>query len=148
MTFSRFAVGVYIFAALSALISVAAAALTSHGLASLAPTGEAAVEWFKIATSFQINHAIGSIVVTAIAEQLAFGRPRMLMRASAVLLAAGSFLFPVGLYSLSFGGPVFTAPYGGVSAMAGWALFAVSAFLALRAKSVEIEETNAETFSD
>jgi len=134
MTLSRFAVGMYIFGALSALISVALAALTSHGLANLAPAGDAAVEWFKIATDFQMSHALGLILVTAIAEQLAAGRPRMLMRAAAVLLGAGALLFPAGLYSLSFGGPVFFAPWGGTAAMAGWALFAVAAGLALKSK--------------
>jgi uncharacterized membrane protein YgdD (TMEM256/DUF423 family) len=144
MTPSRFAVGMYVFGALSALVSVALAALTAHGLASLAPTGQAAVDWFKIATEFQMNHALALILVTAISEQLADGRPRMLMRAAAVLLAAGALLFPVGLYSLSFGGPVFSAPFGGVAAMAGWALFALSAVLAMKTRS----ETNAERLSD
>ena len=144
MTLSRFATGIYVFAALMALVSVAAAALTSHGLANLAPTGEAAVEWFKIATTFQMDHALGAILVTAIAEQLAIGRARMLMRAAAVLLGAGALLFPAGLYSLSFGGPVFFAPWGGTAAMAGWAVFAVSAVLALKPKS----EANAEMLSD
>lgn len=134
MTPSRFAVGLYAFGALSALISVALAALTSHGLASLAPAGDQAVEWFKIATTFQMDHALGLILVTAISEQLAVGRPRVLMRAAAVLLSAGSLLFPMALYSLSFAGPVFFAPYGGIAAMAGWALFAVAAVLALKSK--------------
>ena len=134
MTPNRFAVGMYIFGALSALLSVALAALTSHGLANLAPTGDAAVEWFKIATDFQMNHALGLILVTAISEKLDAGRPRMLMRAAAVLLGAGAFLFPVSLYTLSFGGPVFFAPFGGIAAMAGWALFAAAAGLALKQK--------------
>ena len=139
MTPSRFAVGLYVFGALSALVSVALAALTSHGLANLAPAGELAVEWFKIATSFQMNHAIGLIVVTAISEHLAAGRPRAIMRAAAVLLAAGSFLFPVALYSLSFAGPSYFAPYGGIAAMGGWALFAVAAVLALKARTYEVK---------
>jgi len=135
MTLSRFAVGSYVFGALSALVSVAAAAFTSHGLVTTAPAAELAVEWFKIATNFQITHAIGVIVVAAIADQLQAGRAQMLMRAAAVLLAAGSFLFPVALYSLSFAGPSFFAPYGGFAAMAGWLLFAVAAVLALKSRS-------------
>ena len=131
---SRFAVGLYVFGGVSALVSVALAALTSHGLAGLAPTAEQAVEWFKIATAFQMNHALGLILVTAISERLEPGRPRMIMRAGAVLLAAGALLFPAGLYSLSFMGPSITAPFGGVAAMAGWALFAVGAVMALVAK--------------
>jgi uncharacterized membrane protein YgdD (TMEM256/DUF423 family) len=132
MTPSRFAVGLYVFGALSALVSVALAALTSHGLAALAPTGDQAVVWFRIATDFQMNHALGLILVTAISEHMAAGRPRALMRAAAVLLAAGALLFPAALYSLSFLGPSFFAPFGGVAAMAGWALFAVAGLMTLK----------------
>ena len=137
MTQSRFAVGLYVFGAFSALISVALAALTSHGLEGLAPAGDQAVEWFKIATGFQMNHALGLILVTAIAEHFSAGRPRDLMRAAAVLLSVGALLFPAALYSLSFGGPVFFAPFGGIAAMAGWALFAVAALLTLKTTPVE-----------
>ncbi len=61
----------------------------------------------------------------------------MIMRAGAVLMAAGAFLFPTALYSLSFAGPVFWAPYGGIAAMAGWGAFAVGAVLTLKAKAGE-----------
>ncbi len=134
---SRFAVGLYAFGAFSALISVALAALTTHGLAGLAPAGDQAVEWFKIATSFQMNHALGLIVVTAIAERLDAGQARALMRVAAVLLGAGALLFPAALYSLSFGGPVFLAPYGGIAAMTGWALFGLAMFLTLKPQATE-----------
>ncbi len=127
---SGFAVSLYMFAGLSGLITVALAALTSHGLAGLAPTAEQAVEWFKIATEFQMNHTLGVILVTAISERLVLGRARSVMRASAVLLAVGAVLFPGALYSLSFLGPSFFAPWGGIAAMAGWAGFAVSAVMA------------------
>ena len=134
---SRYAIGLYAFGALSALVSVALAALTSHGLAGLAPAGDQAVEWFKIATSFQMNHALGLIIVTAITEHLPTGRPRNVMRAAAALLGVGALLFPAALYSLSFGGPVLLAPFGGVAAMAGWALFAVAAVLTLKPSAAE-----------
>jgi uncharacterized membrane protein YgdD (TMEM256/DUF423 family) len=127
---SGFAVTLYVFGGVSGLIAVALSALTSHGLAGLAPTAEQAVEWFKIGTAFQMNHTLGLIAVTAIADLLAPGRPRTIMRASAVLLAAGALLFPAALYSLSFLGPSFFAPWGGIAAMAGWAGFAVSAVMA------------------
>lgn len=127
---SGFAVTLYVFGGVSALVSVALAALTSHGLAGLAPTAEQAVAWFKIATEFQMNHAIGLIVVAAISDRLAVGRARTVMRVGAVLLAAGALLFPVALYSLSFLGPSFFAPWGGFAAMGGWLLFAVSAVMA------------------
>jgi len=132
---SRFAVGAYVFAGLSALVSVMLAALTSHGLAGLAPTGDQAVVWFKIATEFQMNHALGVVLVAAIADQIVPGRARAVMQTAAVLLGPGALLFPVALYSLSFLGPSFFAPYGGFAAMGGWALFAVGAVMAYVARA-------------
>jgi uncharacterized membrane protein YgdD (TMEM256/DUF423 family) len=128
---SRFAVGMYVFAALSGLIAVSLMAFTSHGLLEAAPTGEQAVTWFKIATSWQMDHTLALILVTAIADQLG-GRAQQLMRIAAVLMAAGALLFPTALYSLSFHGPSFFAPWGGFAAMAGWVLFGVGALLALK----------------
>jgi len=129
---SGFAVSIYVLSAISALLSVALAALTSHGLQGLAPTGPQAVEWFKIATPFQMDHALGAILVAAVADQLAAGRARQVMQIGAVSLLAGGVLFAGGLYSLSFNGPAFFAPWGGFAAMAGWILFAVGAVMALR----------------
>jgi len=124
---SRFAVVLYVIGAVSGLLAVALAALAAHALVSIAPTGEQAVIWFKEATAFQMNHALALILVTAISDRLQGGRGRNLMRASAIFLAAGAVLFPGGLYSASFGGPVFSAPYGGTAALIGWALFGVGA---------------------
>ena len=131
---SPFAVAMYVIGALSAFIAVAAAALTSHGLQGLAPTGELAVEWFKIGTNFQITHALGLILVTALAERFGEGRPQMVVRVGAIALAAGSILFPSALYSLSFNGPAFWAPFGGTAAMVGWLLFAAGVVMAGRQK--------------
>lgn len=132
---SRFAIAMYAFGGVSGLISVALAAFTSHGLLQMAPTGDQAVTWFKIGTGFQMDHVLGLIAITAISEHLAFGRPRQLMRIAAGLLAAGSLLFPAALYSLSFHGPSFFAPWGGFAAMGGWLLFAIGAFMTLKNRS-------------
>ena len=132
MTFSRFAVGMYVFAALSGLIAVALMAFTSHGLLQVAPTGEQAVTWFKIATSWQMDHTLAWRLVTAIADQVSNDRARKVMRVAVVLMAAGALLFPAALYSLSFHGPSFFAPWGGFAAMAGWILFGVGALLTLK----------------
>ncbi len=122
---SRFAVVLYVIGAVCGLLSVALAAVAAHALVNIAPTGEQAVIWFREATAFQMNHALGLIFVTAISDRLQWGRGRNLMRAAAIFLAAGAILFPGALYSASFGGPVFFAPYGGMAAMIGWALFGV-----------------------
>lgn len=126
---SRFAVVLYAIGAVCGLLSVALAAFAAHALADVAPTGEQAVIWFKEATAFQMNHALALIFVTAISDRLQWGRGRNLMRAAAIFLAAGAILFPGSLYSVSFGGPVFLAPFGGTAAMIGWALFGVGAVL-------------------
>lgn len=132
---SPFAVAMYVIAALSAFVAVAAAALTSHGLQGLAPTGELAVEWFKIATNFQLTHALGVILVTALAERFGEGRAQKVMQVSAMALAAGAVLFPTALYALSFNGPAFWAPFGGTAAMVGWLLFAAGVVMAGRKKA-------------
>lgn len=127
---SRFAVVLYVIGGLCGLLSVALAAFAAHALVNVAPTGEQAVIWFKEATAFQMNHALALIAVTAISERLHWGRGRNLMRAAAIFLAAGAILFPGALYSVSFDGPVFFAPWGGTAAMIGWALFAAGAVIA------------------
>ena len=134
MSPSRFAVVMYVIGAVSAFVAVAAAALTSHGLQGLAPIGEQAVEWFKIATNFQLTHTLGLILVTALGERFGEGRARLVMYAAAINLTAGAVLFPTALYSLSFNGPGFWAPLGGTAAMIGWALFGVGAVMAGRKK--------------
>lgn len=126
---SRFAVVLYVIGAVCGLLSVALAAFAAHALVNVAPTGEQAVIWFKEATAFQMNHALALILVTAISDRVQWGRGRNLMRAAAVFLAAGAILFPGSLYSASFGGPVFLAPFGGTAAMIGWALLGVGAIL-------------------
>ncbi len=129
---SRFAVVLYVIGAVSGLLSVAFAAVAAHALANIAPTGDQAVVWFKEGTAFQMNHALALILVTAMSEHLQPDRGRTLMRVAAVFLAVGAVLFPAALYSISFGGPVFFAPFGGTAAMIGWALFGVSAIIAYR----------------
>lgn len=130
---SLFAVVMYVIGAASGFVAVAAAALTSHGLQG-PPTGEQAVEWFKIATNFQLTHALALIMVTALAERSGEGHARLVMYAAAINLTAGAVLFPTSLYSLSFNGPAFWAPFGGTTAMIGWALFGVGAVMAGRKK--------------
>jgi uncharacterized membrane protein YgdD (TMEM256/DUF423 family) len=129
---SRFAAILYGFAGLSGLLVVALSALAAHALAAIAPTGDQAVIWFKEATAFQMSHTLGFIVATMISERLAPRLGRRLMRLAAVLLAAATVLFPGALYAVSFNGPVFFAPIGGIAAMAGWAVFGVAAWFAYR----------------
>lgn len=124
---SPFAATMLAFGALLALTSVSADALASHGLAAIAPAMEQAVVWFQVGANFQMNHALGLMIATVIAERLSEGRARTLLRAAAVLLGVGAVLFSGALYSISFAGPGFFAPWGGITAMIGWIVFAAGA---------------------
>lgn len=128
---SRFAVILYTFGAVIALLSIALDAFAAHGLVAVAPAGEQAVIWFQTGTRFQMNHALGLLIVTAISERLDAGPARTLLRAAAVAMAAATLLFPGSLYAISFGGPGFLAPYGGYAAMLGWLLLAVGVWRVL-----------------
>ncbi len=132
MKLSRFAAGMFAFAGLSGLLAVALAALAAHALAGIAPTGEQAVIWFKEATAFQMTHTLALILVTIVAERAETGLAQRILRIAAVFMAAAVLMFPGSLYSASFNGPVMLAPFGGVAAMGGWALFGVGAWLASR----------------
>jgi uncharacterized membrane protein YgdD (TMEM256/DUF423 family) len=128
---SPFAVTLYVIGAVMALMSVAADAFAAHGLVTVAPAMEQAVLWFKEGANFQMNHALGLLIATAVAERLAAGRPRTILRLAAASFAVGAVLFPGALYSISFAGPGFFAPWGGFAAMIGWVLFAAGAVMEL-----------------
>jgi uncharacterized membrane protein YgdD (TMEM256/DUF423 family) len=126
MPISRFAVTLYVIGALSGLISVGAAALAAHAL-----DNPQAVDWFKQASAFQMSHALAMIIAAAFSDRVT-GNARRALRGAALLFAVGAILFPGGLYSASFGGPLFFAPWGGTAALIGWAAFALGALLSLK----------------
>lgn len=127
---SRFAAILFVFGAVMALLSVAADAFAAHGLASMAPAMEQAVVWFKEGTNFQMNHALALLIATAVSERVA-GRAQKVLRAAAISFAAATVLFPGALYSISFAGPGFFAPWGGYAAMIGWLMLAAGAVMAV-----------------
>ncbi len=136
---SSFSAILYAFGALMALVSVAADAFAAHGLVTAAPAMEQAVVWFKEGANFQMNHALGVLIATAAADRAALGLSRAIFRMSAILLASSAVLFPGALYSISFAGPGFFAPWGGFAAMIGWILFAAGAVTALSRTSAQGE---------
>jgi uncharacterized membrane protein YgdD (TMEM256/DUF423 family) len=91
---------------------------------------EQAVVWFKEGTNFQMNHALALLIATAVSERVA-GRAQKVLRAAAISFAAATVLFPGALYSISFAGPGFFAPWGGYAAMIGWLLLAAGAVMAV-----------------
>jgi uncharacterized membrane protein YgdD (TMEM256/DUF423 family) len=131
---SLFAATLYVIGAMLALVSVAADAFAAHGLVTMAPAMEQAVAWFKEGANFQMNHALGLLIATAVGERLA-GRSRTILRLAAVFFAAGAVLFPGALYSISFAGPGFFAPWGGFAAMIGWLLFTIGAVMEVSSRA-------------
>ncbi len=127
---SRFAMTLYVFGAVMALMSVCADAFAAHGLAAMAPAMEQAVVWFKEGANFQMNHALALLIATAVAERVAAARAQSVLRLAAIAFAIGCVLFSGALYSISFAGPGFFAPWGGFAVMIGWLLFAAGAVMA------------------
>ncbi len=127
---SRFATTLYVFGAVMALMSVCADAFAAHGLVTVAPVMEQAVVWFKEGANFQMNHALALIAAVAVAERLPAGRAQFLLRLAALAFGTGALLFAGALYSISFSGPGFFAPWGGFAVMIGWLLFAAGAVTA------------------
>lgn len=96
----------WIAAALSAALAVAAGAFGAHGAA----TAKAA-EWLRTGSVYQLAHAIA---VLAIARQF----PR-----SAALLIVGAAIFALTLYAMAIGAPRWlgaVTPIGGTLMIAGW----------------------------
>lgn len=111
------------FAGLSLLIATIAGAAASHALA----LDERAMRAFETAVSFHFFHGLGVLGVTLAAALRVTGR---LAWIAAWLLVLGTILFCGSIYATSLGAPDAigaAAPYGGVSFMIGWLLFAVSA---------------------
>lgn len=119
------------YAALAAGTSVALAAFAAHGLKNIAPTGEQGVIWFTQASEFQMNQALGIVLVALLSEHIAEGLAHKVVQLGTLLLSVSIIFFSGALYSGSFNGPIFFAPWGGTSAMLGWLTVAVGTVLAV-----------------
>ena len=117
-----------------AMLSVGIAAFAAHGLPHVASANERAPLLFQRGTEFQMTHALALILITIVADRLMPGLARHVLWAAAALMIAASVLFPSALYASAFDKPHFWAPWGGVSAMIGWLLFAVGAVMTIRAE--------------
>lgn len=120
MMLSRTAVYLIVFAALNGLIAIITGSLAAHGIETMAPAGEKAVNWFYAASDFQMKMAFGIIFVALLHDRVMEGRPRKLMLTSGILFGCGILSFSGALYSMSFNGPGIFAPIGGLSAMLGF----------------------------
>lgn len=99
-------------AALSALMAVAAGAFGAHGLE--AKGDQSAGELFETASSYQMWHALGALVLIAL-RRSAWLAP--------LLLLFGSAVFSLSLYAIALGAPRalgIVTPLGGTIMLAGW----------------------------
>jgi uncharacterized membrane protein YgdD (TMEM256/DUF423 family) len=85
------------------------------------------IGWFDTAVRYQLYHALGMIVVAA----LAAGQPSSWHRVSAALFIAGIALFSGSLYTMTFAGDAWRklgmiAPLGGLAFILGWLTLAAA----------------------
>ncbi len=114
-----------------AMMAVAFGAFGAHGLeGKLTPH---LLDVFKTGAYYQMGHALGLIVIGHRAEQ----RPQSrLLPGCCALLAIGIVVFSGSLYLLAMTGERrwgIVTPFGGISFIAAWALFAVAELTANKA---------------
>jgi uncharacterized membrane protein YgdD (TMEM256/DUF423 family) len=85
------------------------------------------IGWFDTAVRYQLYHALGLIVVVA----LAAGQPSIWHRASAVLFIAGITMFSGSLYAMTFASDAWrklgmVTPLGGLAFILGWLTLAAA----------------------
>ena len=98
--------GLWMAAAMSAAVAVAAGAFGAHGATSLK-----AAEWLRTGCLYQMVHAVAALAI-------ARSHPRC-----AAALLAGSGLFSLTLYAMALGAPRWfgaITPVGGLVMIAGW----------------------------
>jgi uncharacterized membrane protein YgdD (TMEM256/DUF423 family) len=108
-------------AGLSLLLATIAGAVASHVLTGL---DERSLHSFETAVDFQFFQSLGLLAVALVADRVG---GRALLRAAGWLLVAGTALFCGSIYAATFGAPrgvLALAPYGGVTLMVAWLLFA------------------------
>lgn len=115
-------------AGIGAIIMLLAVALGAFGAHVLEPIIQDSIETYKTGVQYHMIHGIGMILVALAAGT--WGESSKL-RWSAWLFLIGIVLFSGSLYLLSVTGwrwlgPI--TPLGGVSFIAGWLLFALSAW--------------------
>jgi uncharacterized membrane protein YgdD (TMEM256/DUF423 family) len=89
---------------------------------------EKRVEWFDSAVRYQLYHALGMVVVAALAPRLASGWAQ----GAAVAFLAGIALFSGSLFVMTFAGEAWrklgaVVPFGGAAFIVGWLLLAIAA---------------------
>ncbi len=108
--------------AINALLAVAAGAFGAHGLRARIPADRLAV--FETGARYHMYHALGLIAVGLLAAQRnASGTVPGAAMLTGIVLFSGS-LYALALSGVSRLGII--TPFGGLSFLAGWALFAAA----------------------
>ncbi len=108
-----------------AFLAVAAGAFGAHALKP--QLSDEALGWFETAVRYQMYHALGLLVMAALAGRLQGG---MAVTWTGWLFLAGMVLFSGSLYLLALTGVRWLGaitPLGGVCFLAGWALLVADA---------------------
>jgi uncharacterized membrane protein YgdD (TMEM256/DUF423 family) len=111
------------YAGLSLFVATVGGAVGSHVLTSL---DARALNSFETAVEFQFFHGLGLIAIALVGLRGIGGR---WLWTAAWLITVGTLLFSGSIYAKTFGAPagiVGVAPYGGVTIMIGWLVFAGS----------------------
>jgi uncharacterized membrane protein YgdD (TMEM256/DUF423 family) len=106
------------------LLAVVLGAFGAHALAARLPARD--LDVFDTAVSYQQIHALGLIVVGALARESV----PTLLQWSSILMLAGIVLFSGSLYLIVAGAPRqlgIVTPVGGLAFIAAWALLAIHA---------------------
>jgi uncharacterized membrane protein YgdD (TMEM256/DUF423 family) len=114
-------------AALSVALATALGAFGAHGLQKVLAPDRIAV--FETAVKYQFYHSLGLLGIGL----SVLARERRGARLAARLIVAGMVLFAGSIYALTFGAPSWigiVTPFGGLSLMAGWSLFALTVWSA------------------
>jgi uncharacterized membrane protein YgdD (TMEM256/DUF423 family) len=104
-------------------LGIVAGAVGTHALRARLTADELGV--FETAVRYHIYNALGLLIIGAVA----LGATPPLLRWSVGLIVVGIVLFSGALYAASLGAPRFIhllPPFGGLSLIAGWILFAVA----------------------
>lgn len=110
-------------AALLIAIATALGAFGAHGLQKMLPPDRLAI--YETAVTYQFYHSLGLLGIGLSVAS----RERRGARIAARLVVLGMALFAGSIYALTFGAPSaigIVTPLGGLSLMAGWALFALT----------------------
>ena len=110
----------------AAVLVTAATALGAFGTHALKPVlPPARFDSFETGVQYQFFHSLGLLAIGVLQREARYDTPAL--RAAVRLLLVGLLLFAGSIYAMTFGAPRWlgtVAPFGGVSLMAAWLVFA------------------------